>query len=158
MGSQRVGFCSSKYQALLLKWIFTAISLLCSVVLVSAVHQSELAICLHMLLLFSHWVVSYTFGTPQTVAHQAGFLVEFPRYEYWSGLPFPSPGDLLDPGIRPASPALASRFFTIEPPGKPHVYIYPLFFWISSPLRSLQSTAYHSTAYPVLRSRFSLVI
>ena len=44
----------------------------------------------------------------------------FPRQEYWSGLPFPSPGDLPDPGIEPTSPALAGRFFTIEPPGMPH--------------------------------------
>ena len=39
----------------------------------------------------------------------------FPRQVYWSGLPFPSPGDLLDPGIKPVSPALAGRFFTTEP-------------------------------------------
>ena len=42
----------------------------------------------------------------------------FSRQEYWSGLPFPSPGDLPDPGIKPLSPALAGRFFTTEPPGK----------------------------------------
>ena len=44
----------------------------------------------------------------------------FSRQEYWSGLPFPSPGDLPDPGIKPESPSLAGRFFTIEPPGKPN--------------------------------------
>ena len=44
--------------------------------------------------------------------------MEFSRHEYWSGLPFPSPGDLPDPGIEPASPALAGGFFTTEPPGK----------------------------------------
>ena len=44
----------------------------------------------------------------------------FPTQEYWSGLPFPTPGDLPDPGIELAmSPALAGRFFTIEPSGKP---------------------------------------
>ena len=43
----------------------------------------------------------------------------FPRQEYWSGLPFPSLGDLLHPGIEPVSPALAGGFFTTEPPGKP---------------------------------------
>ena len=42
----------------------------------------------------------------------------FSRQENWSGLPFPSPGDLPDPGIKPVSPALAGRFFTTEPPGK----------------------------------------
>ena len=48
--------------------------------------------------------------------------MEFSRQEHWSGLPFPIPGDLPDPGIElvsPASPALAGRFFTTEPPGKP---------------------------------------
>ena len=45
--------------------------------------------------------------------------MEFPRQEYWSGLPFPSPGDLPNPGIEPESPALAGGFFPIEPPGKP---------------------------------------
>ena len=42
----------------------------------------------------------------------------FPRQEYWGRLPFPSPGELPDPGIKPISPALAGRFFTTEPPGK----------------------------------------
>ena len=42
----------------------------------------------------------------------------FPRQEYWSGLLFPSPGDLPDPGIEPATPVLAGGFFTTEPPGK----------------------------------------
>ena len=57
-----------------------------------------------------------------TVAHQAPLSVEFSRQEYWSGLPFPPPRDLPNPGIEPASlvsPALAGRFFTAEPPGKP---------------------------------------
>ena len=56
-----------------------------------------------------------------SVTHQAPLFTEFPRQEYWSGLPFPSPGDLPNPGIRPtspAAPALAGRFFTTEPPGK----------------------------------------
>jgi len=43
----------------------------------------------------------------------------FSRQEYWSGLPFPSPGDLPDPGIEPLSPEFADRFFTTELPGKP---------------------------------------
>ena len=43
----------------------------------------------------------------------------FPKQEYRSGLPFPSSGDLPDPGIEPGSPALAGGFFTTEPPGKP---------------------------------------
>ena len=44
----------------------------------------------------------------------------FPRQEYWSGFPFPSPGDLPNPGIEPGSHTLAGRFFTTEPPGKPN--------------------------------------
>ena len=44
--------------------------------------------------------------------------MEFPRQEYWSGLPFPTPGDLSDPGIKPVSPSSAGRFYTTEPPGK----------------------------------------
>ena len=46
--------------------------------------------------------------TPWTVAHQAPPAMEFSRQEYWSGVPFPSPGDLPDPGIEPGSPALFS--------------------------------------------------
>ena len=46
----------------------------------------------------------------------------FSRQEYWSGLPFPSPGDLPHPGIEPVSPALAGIFFTSEPTGKPSEY------------------------------------
>ena len=46
------------------------------------------------------------------------FVHGISQAEYWSGLPFPSPGDLPDPGIKPMSPALADRFFTTEPPGK----------------------------------------
>ena len=45
----------------------------------------------------------------------------FSRQEYWSGLPFPSPGDLPDPGIEPGSPALEAGTLTSEPPGKPTV-------------------------------------
>ena len=46
------------------------------------------------------------FATLWTVAHQASLSMGFSRQEYWSGLPFPSPGDLPDPGIEPGSPAL----------------------------------------------------
>ena len=58
------------------------------------------------------------FVTPRTTAHQAPLAMEFFRQEYWSGLPFPPPGDLPHLGIEPMSPALAGRFFTTEPPGK----------------------------------------
>ena len=48
-----------------------------------------------------------------------GLSMEFSRQEYWSGLPFPSPGDLPDPGIEPGSPTLEADALTSEPPGKP---------------------------------------
>ena len=60
------------------------------------------------------------FATPWAVAYQAPLSMRFPRLEYWSGLPFPSPGDLPDRGIEPmspASPALADGFFTAKPSG-----------------------------------------
>ena len=57
--------------------------------------------------------------TPWTVACQTPLSMEFSRQEYWSGLPFPSPGDLPTPGVEPVSPALAGGFFTAELPGKP---------------------------------------
>ena len=58
------------------------------------------------------------FATPWTVAYQAPPSMGFSRQEYWSGLPFPSPGDLPDPGIEPRSPALETDALTSEPPGK----------------------------------------
>ena len=62
--------------------------------------------------------------TPWTVARQAPLSMEFPRPEYCGRLSFPSPGDLPDPGIKPAYPVVpelqvAGGFFTTEPPGKP---------------------------------------
>ena len=59
--------------------------------------------------------------TPWTVAHQAPPSTGFSRQEYWSGLPFPFPGDLPDPGIEPRSPELQADTLTSEPPGKPSV-------------------------------------
>ena len=53
-----------------------------------------------------------------TAARQDPLFMGFPRQEYWSDLPFPTPGDLPDPGIEPVSPALAGGFFTTEPPGR----------------------------------------
>ena len=65
------------------------------------------------------------FPSPWTGAHQAPLSMGFSSQEHWSELPFPTPGDLPDPGIEPespASPALAGGFFTTEPPGKPSCY------------------------------------
>ena len=59
------------------------------------------------------------FVNPWTVAHQAPLSMEFYRQDYWSGLPFPSPRELPDPGIEPRSPALQAASVPSEPPGKP---------------------------------------
>ena len=59
------------------------------------------------------------FATSWTVAHQAPLPTEFSRQEYWSGLPFPSLGDLPDPGIEPGFPALQADSLLSEPLGKP---------------------------------------
>ena len=74
------------------------------------------------------WLLSlvWLFATPWTVAGQAPRSMEFSRQEYWSGLPFPSPGDLPHTGIEPGSPTLQADSSPSEPPGKPiiHSYIY----------------------------------
>ena len=59
------------------------------------------------------------FATPWTVARQVPLSMGFSRQEYWTGLPFPTPGDLPHPGIEPASPALAGRFSITALLGKP---------------------------------------
>ena len=59
------------------------------------------------------------FVTPWTVAYQAPLSIGFSRQDYWSGLPFPSPGDLPNPGIESMSPALQTGTLPSEPPGKP---------------------------------------
>ena len=56
-----------------------------------------------------------SFVTPWTLAHQALLFMGFSSQEYWSGFPFPPPGDLPDPGMEPSSPAVAGGFFTTEP-------------------------------------------
>ena len=65
--------------------------------------------------------MSNFFGTPWTVAHQTLLSFRFPRQEYWSGFPFPSPGDLPDPGIKSKSPALAGVFVFFFSP-QPLIY------------------------------------
>ena len=66
----------------------------------------------------SRSVVSKLFATPWTVACQAPLSMEFFRREYWSGLPFPLPGDLPNLGIESGSPALQADSLPSEPPGK----------------------------------------
>ena len=86
----------------------------------------------------SEWVKSLSraqlFATPWTAAHQAPQSIEFSRQEYWSGLPFSSPGDLPNPGIEPRPPALQAEALLSEPLGKPIAYEcwYSDFFpWIT---------------------------
>ena len=78
-------------------------------------------LCMRAQLLSPVWL--WLFGTPWTVAHQAPLFMGFPRQEYWSELPFPTPGELPNSGIEPASPAapaLAGELLTnTELPGKP---------------------------------------
>ena len=70
---------------------------------------------------FSCSVTSDSFVTPWTVARQAPLSMGFPRQEYWSGLPFLSPRDLPDTGVKPRSPVLQADSLPSEPPGKPYI-------------------------------------
>ena len=72
------------------------------------------------------------FVTPSTVAYQAPPSMEFFRQEYWNRLPFPSPGDLPDPGIEPGTPALQVDPLPSEPPGK-----HKLGCWITNKIQKL---------------------
>ena len=73
------------------------------------------------------------FATPETIACQASMSIAFSRQELWSGsFPFPSPGDLHNPGIEPTSPvapALAGGFFSTELPGKPLLHSILWYIW-----------------------------
>ena len=64
--------------------------------------------------MLSHFSCVQLFATPWTVAHQAPLSMGFSRQEYWSGLPFPSPGDLPDPAIEPQSPTLQADSLSTE--------------------------------------------
>ena len=72
--------------------------------------------------------VPSSFVTPWTVARQVPLSVGFPRQEYWSELPFPTPKDLPNLEIEPVSPALAGRFFMTGPPGKPSFHQFLFLF------------------------------
>ena len=80
----------------------------------------NVCVCVHVCLYaFNHSVVSDTFANPWTIVCQAAPSTGFPRQEYCSLLPFLSPGDLPNPGIKPGSPALQADSLPSEPPGKP---------------------------------------
>ena len=85
------------------------------------VYKWCICVCVHTLAcVLSCSVLSDSCVTPWTVPRQAPLSMGFPREEYWSGLPFPPPGDLPNPGIQLTSPVLAGGFFTTESPGKPN--------------------------------------
>ena len=78
------------------------------------------------------WSIVFDSVTPCTATLQVPPSMEFSRQEYWNRLPFPLPGGLPDPGTEPESPALAVRFFTTEPPGKPAINFqhWPILNWL----------------------------
>ena len=95
----------------------------------------------------------WLFVTPWSIVHQAPLSMRFPRQAYWSGLPFPSLGDLPNPGIEPEPPALAGRFFTAESSrGPERSWLSPFKFVLSKSLNSRNSTfwIYHSQILPDL--------
>ena len=87
----------------------------------------------HLFLMFEVKVKSFShvwlFVTPWTAACQPPLSTRFSRQEYCSGLLFPSPGDLPNPGIEPGSPALQADTLTSEPPGKPRLCLLLTQFW-----------------------------
>ena len=98
----------------------------------------------------------WLFATPWTVAHQAPLSMEFSRQKYWSELPFPTPGDLPDSGIKLASlvsPALPGGLFITEPPWKPmksygwQIQVQTLFFWAPKSLQMVIAAMKLKDAY-----------
>ena len=81
------------------------------------------------------------FETPGTVAHQAPLTMGFPRQEYWSRLPFPSPADLPDPRIEPVSPELQKDSLPLEPLGiqEMHDVCYLMISFVQIPSHIIQS-------------------
>ena len=73
--------------------------------------------------------MSNSFVTPWTIAHQTPLSTGFPRQEYWSGLPFPPPGDLLDPGFKPMSPTFQTDCLPLSHWGR-HIYMLTRCFLI----------------------------
>ena len=101
------------------------------------------------------------FVTPWAVAYQVPISMEFSEQEYWSGLPFPPPGDLLDPKIEDASsmsPSLASRLFTTKPPGDTIIqggtYTLMLTATLFKLAHSCTHFAYSNVMLKILQARF----
>ena len=86
--------------------------------------------------MLSHFSHAQLFATLWTAAHQASLSIGFSRQEYWSGLPFPSPGDLPDPGVEHKPPALQVNSLSLSHLGSPSIcldYYYfkkYLFIWL----------------------------
>ena len=90
--------------------------------------------------------MSDSFVTPWTVAHWAPLSMGFPRQEYWSRLPFPSPGDLPNSGIEPMSPAWQA--LTTEVPGKLKIcHLYSLYLALFACGEILTVFLFHETVY-----------
>ena len=81
-------------------------------------HTGEVTESQHILVVVQSLGRVQLFVTPWTVAHQAPLSIGFSRQAYWSGLPFPSPRDLPNPGVEPRSPALQADSLPLAPPGK----------------------------------------
>ena len=94
------------------------------------------------------------FATPWTVAHQAPLSIGFSRQEFWSGLPFPPPEDLPNPGIKPKSPALRANALTSEPSSQPRA----LHTWHmrNSTQETLLSRFFTGSVTPVTKPFFPL--
>ena len=102
--------------------------------------------CIHVCLITS--VLSDSFLTLWTIAHQAPLSMGFSRQEYWSGLPIPSPGDLPNPGMEPVSPvtsALQTDSLPAEPLGKPQTRVSVQFSSVAQLCPTLCDTMNRST-------------
>ena len=99
-------------QARILEWVAISFSKIYARLILFATFKKKISLS----------VMSQLFGTLCTVACQTSLSMGLSRQEYWSGLPFHSPGDLSRPGIKPMSPASVGEFFTAKPSGKPRPY------------------------------------
>ena len=95
------------------------------------------------LYMFSLWVMSDSFTIPWAVAHEAPVSIRFSKQKYWTGLSFPSPGDIPGSGIEPMSPALVGEFFTTFDYSVKTLVITQLF-----PVSKDQQAASHSAKKP----------
>ena len=93
--------------------------------------------------------MSDPFAISLTIARQASLSMGFPRQEYWSGLPFPSPGDLPDPGIEPMSLALAGRFFNMSHQGSQFGVDYIVFVFGPGLTPAIATFSCHATLHPL---------